>query len=122
MRPAHDVTLPRSNSANTLSGKFRVSPSSIRALSVTPREDRLHAHLHSTTHTNLTMFAARTVARAAPRQALARAPVRAPGRNYSSESPKQFAGAEDNEFNRERAHIAQHAAESGELWRKLSLL
>jgi hypothetical protein len=126
MRPAHDVTLPRSNSANTLSGKFRVSPSSIRAPSVTPREDRLHAHLHSTTHTNLTMFAARTVARAAPRQALARAPVRAPARagrrNYSSESPKQFAGAEDNEFNRERAHIAQHAAESGELWRKLSLL
>jgi cytochrome c oxidase subunit 6a len=68
------------------------------------------------------MFAARSFARAAPRQALARAPARAGRRNYSSESPKQFAGAEDNEFNRERAHIAQHAAESGELWRKLSLL
>ena len=46
------------------------------------------------------MFAARSFARAAPRQALARAPARAGRRNYSSESPKQFAGTEDNEFNR----------------------
>ncbi|CAA9965652.1 hypothetical protein CFE70_008632 [Pyrenophora teres f. teres 0-1] len=67
------------------------------------------------------MFAARNFARSAPRQAIARAPARAGRRTYSSESPKQFAGAEDNEFNRERAHIAQHAAESGELWRKLTI-
>jgi len=67
------------------------------------------------------MFAARSFARAAPRQALARAPARAGRRNYSSESPKQFAGAEDNEFNRERARIQEHGGESGEFWRKLSL-
>ena len=67
------------------------------------------------------MFAARSFARAAPRQALARAPARAGRRNYSSESPKQFAGAEDNEFNRERARIAEHAYESGEFWRKLTI-
>ena len=67
------------------------------------------------------MFAARTAFRAAPRQALARAPARAGRRNYSSESPKQFAGAEDNEFNRERARIQEHGGESGEFWRKLSL-
>jgi cytochrome c oxidase subunit 6a len=67
------------------------------------------------------MFAARTVARSTPRMALPRAPARVGRRNYSSESPKQFAGAEDNEFNRERAHIAQHGGESGEFWRKLSL-
>ncbi|KAF2653969.1 COX6A-domain-containing protein [Lophiostoma macrostomum CBS 122681] len=63
------------------------------------------------------MFAQRILARTAPRMALRRAPVRA--RNYSSESPKQFAGAEDNEFNRERAAIQAHAAESGEFWLKL---
>ena len=66
------------------------------------------------------MLAQRTLLRASQRMApVARAPLRR--RMYSSESPKQFAGAEDNEFNRERAHIAQHAAESGEFWRKLSL-
>ena len=57
------------------------------------------------------MFAQRAIARARPQLGLARAPIRR--RMYSSESPKQFAGAEDNEFNRERARIAEHAAESG---------
>ncbi|KAF2279555.1 COX6A-domain-containing protein [Westerdykella ornata] len=64
------------------------------------------------------MLAQRTLACAAPRMAFARAPLRR--RNYSSET-KQFAGAEDNEFNRERAHIQEHAAESGEFWRKLCI-
>jgi cytochrome c oxidase subunit 6a len=67
------------------------------------------------------MFAQRVIARSTPRMAISRAPLRAGRRNYSSESPKQFAGAEDNEFNRERARIAEHGAESGEFWRKLSL-
>jgi cytochrome c oxidase subunit 6a len=67
------------------------------------------------------MFVQRVLARQTPRMALARAPARAGRRNYSSESPKQFAGAEDNEFNRERARIAEHGGESGEFWRKLSL-
>jgi cytochrome c oxidase subunit 6a len=73
------------------------------------------------------MFAQRVFARsAAPRMALrtqrAATPLRAAGkRNYSSESPKEFVGAEDNEFNRERARIAEHAYESGEFWRKLTL-
>ena len=71
------------------------------------------------------MFAQRVLARNAPRMALrtqrAATPLRAGKRNYSSESPKQFAGAEDNEFNRERARIAEHAYESGEFWRKLTL-
>ncbi|KAF2245127.1 COX6A-domain-containing protein [Trematosphaeria pertusa] len=65
------------------------------------------------------MFAQRALVRASPRLRLARAPLRR--RMYSSESPKQFAGAEDNEFNRERARIQEHAAESGEFWRKLTL-
>ena len=72
------------------------------------------------------MFAQRILARSAPRMALRAqraTPLRAgrTTRNYSSESPKQFAGAEDNEFNRERARIAEHAYESGEFWRKLTL-
>ncbi|KAF2625952.1 COX6A-domain-containing protein [Macroventuria anomochaeta] len=67
------------------------------------------------------MFAARVAARQTPRMALARAPARAGRRNYSSESPKQFAGTEDNEFNRERARIQEHGGESGEFWRKLSI-
>ena len=67
------------------------------------------------------MFAQRIIARSSPRMALARAPLRTSRRTYSSEAPKQFAGAEDNEFNRERARIAEHAAESGEFWRKLTL-
>jgi len=56
------------------------------------------------------MFTSRALvrSRALP---LARAPLRR--RMYSSESPKQFAGAEDNEFNRERARVQAHAAESG---------
>jgi cytochrome c oxidase subunit 6a len=66
------------------------------------------------------MFARRVLARTTPRTAL-RTPLRASRRNYSSESPKQFSGAEDNEFNRERARIAEHAYESGEFWRKLTL-
>lgn len=58
------------------------------------------------------MLAQRTLFRASQRMApVARAPLRR--RMYSSESPKQFAGAEDNEFNRERARIAEHAEESG---------
>ncbi|PSN70058.1 mitochondrial cytochrome c oxidase subunit VIa [Corynespora cassiicola Philippines] len=65
------------------------------------------------------MLAQRMLARSSQRLGLARAPLRR--RMYSSESPKQFAGAEDNEFNRERARIAEHAAESGEFWRKLSI-
>lgn len=67
------------------------------------------------------MFAQRTLARSTQRMALARAPARAGRRTYSSEPTKTFAGAEDNEFNRERARIGAHAEESGELWRKLSL-
>jgi cytochrome c oxidase subunit 6a len=67
------------------------------------------------------MFAQRTLARSSPRMALPRAPVRASRRNYSSQAPKEFAGAEDNEFNRERARIQEHGGESGEFWRKLSL-
>ena len=57
------------------------------------------------------MYAQRTLLRAGQRLAPVRAPLRR--RMYSSESPKQFAGAEDNEFNRERARIQEHAAESG---------
>ncbi|KAF2034415.1 COX6A-domain-containing protein [Setomelanomma holmii] len=72
------------------------------------------------------MLAQRMLARSAPRMALRAqraTPLRASRttRNYSSESPKEFAGAEDNEFNRERARIAEHAYESGEFWRKLTL-
>jgi cytochrome c oxidase subunit 6a len=72
------------------------------------------------------MFAQRILARSTPRMALRTqraAPLRTgrTSRNYSSENPKQFYGAEDNEFNRERARIAEHAAESGEFWRKLTL-
>ncbi|KAF2643445.1 mitochondrial cytochrome c oxidase subunit VIa [Massarina eburnea CBS 473.64] len=65
------------------------------------------------------MFAQRAFVRSTPRFGLVRAPIRR--RPYSSEPPKQFVGAEDNEFNRERARIEVHAAESGELWRKLSI-
>ncbi|KAF2021732.1 COX6A-domain-containing protein [Aaosphaeria arxii CBS 175.79] len=65
------------------------------------------------------MFAQRMMFRSSQRFGVARSALRR--RNYSSESPKQFAGAEDNEFNRERAKIAEHAGESGEFWRKLTL-
>jgi hypothetical protein len=65
---------------------------------------------HSTT---AKMFAQRALARSTPRLGqVARAPARQT-RKYSSESPKRFAGGEDNEFNRERARIQEHAAESG---------
>lgn len=67
------------------------------------------------------MIAQRIAARSTPRVALARAPLRATRRTYSSESPKQFTGAENNEFNLERARIAEHAGESGDFWRKLSI-
>lgn len=56
------------------------------------------------------MLAQRAFIRSSQRLSSARAPVR---RNYSSEPPKQFVGAEDNEFNRERARQEAHAAESG---------
>ncbi|KAF2176174.1 COX6A-domain-containing protein [Zopfia rhizophila CBS 207.26] len=65
------------------------------------------------------MFAQRVLYRSTQRLGLARTAIRR--RMYSSEAPKQFTGAEDNEFNRERARIKAHAAESGETWRKLSL-
>ncbi|QDS68476.1 hypothetical protein FKW77_010843 [Venturia effusa] len=48
-----------------------------------------------------------------------RTPLRLPKR-YSS-TQHSFTGAEDNAFNRERAAVKQHAAESSDLWRKLSL-
>ncbi|KAF2709813.1 COX6A-domain-containing protein, partial [Pleomassaria siparia CBS 279.74] len=63
------------------------------------------------------MFAPRVLARTTPRVALARAPLRL-RRPYSSETTKLY-GAEDNEFNRERARMNDHAGESGEFWRKL---
>jgi len=67
------------------------------------------------------MLAQRMLARSTPRMALRTSRAARPTRNYSSETPKRFAGTEDNEFNRERARIAEHAYESGEFWRKLSL-
>ncbi|KAF2205109.1 COX6A-domain-containing protein [Delitschia confertaspora ATCC 74209] len=68
------------------------------------------------------MFGQRVLFRSAQRfgaSPVARNAVRR--QKYSSEAGKQFTGAEDNEFNRERARIQEHAAESGELWRKLSI-
>jgi cytochrome c oxidase subunit 6a len=60
------------------------------------------------------MFAQRALARATPRFAPAiRGPLRSSRRNNSSENWRRFTGAEDNEFNRERAHIEEHAGESG---------
>ena len=56
------------------------------------------------------MIAQRAIIRSSQRFGLARAPIRR--RPYSSEAPK-FAGAEDNEFNRERARIEAHAPGSG---------
>jgi len=67
------------------------------------------------------MFAQRFLIRSTQRMAFGRTPPRAGRRNYSSEAPQEFVGAENNEFNRERARIAAHGAESGELWRKLSI-
>ncbi|KAF2867179.1 putative cytochrome c oxidase subunit VIa [Massariosphaeria phaeospora] len=65
------------------------------------------------------MFAQRAIARSSTRLGLARVPLRP--RPYSSETPRQFAGTEDNEFNRERARIEVHGGESGEYWRKLTV-
>ncbi|TLD25720.1 cytochrome c oxidase subunit VIa [Venturia nashicola] len=48
-----------------------------------------------------------------------RAPARLPKRHSSTQH--SFTGAEDNAFNRERAAVKQHAAESSDLWRKLSI-
>nr|AHA91676.1 cytochrome c oxidase subunit VIa [Diplodia sapinea]AHA91686.1 cytochrome c oxidase subunit VIa [Diplodia sapinea] len=47
-----------------------------------------------------------------------RAPVTR--RTYSS-AQGGFEGASENAFNRERAAVKQHAAESSDLWRKLSI-
>lgn len=66
------------------------------------------------------MLAQRALVRSAQRLGRARAPLRR--RPYSSETERQFIGAEDNEFNRERARMNDHAAESGELWWKLTVL
>ncbi|KAF2751949.1 cytochrome c oxidase-like protein subunit VIa [Sporormia fimetaria CBS 119925] len=65
------------------------------------------------------MYSRSIIARAAPRFTPVRAPIRR--RMYSSEPGKRFAGAEDNEFNREREHIKQHAGESGDFWGKLCI-
>ncbi|KAF2735129.1 COX6A-domain-containing protein [Polyplosphaeria fusca] len=65
------------------------------------------------------MLARRLISRPMQRVALARAPLRR--RMYSTESPKQLAGAEDNEFNRERLRIEEHAKESGDFWWKLTV-
>lgn len=56
-------------------------------------------------------------------QRLARAPVARTAfrkRPYSSE-PSGLTGAADNEFNRERLAVKQHATETSDLWRKLSI-
>jgi cytochrome c oxidase subunit 6a len=42
-------------------------------------------------------------------------------RQYSSEGNYGFKGAEDNAFNRERAAVKEHAAQTSDLWRKLSI-
>ncbi|KAK8151744.1 putative cytochrome c oxidase subunit VIa [Phyllosticta citrichinensis] len=62
------------------------------------------------------MFPQRAIARASP---LLRAAFRRP---YSAQTGESgFTGAADNAFNRERAAVKHHAAESSELWRKLSI-
>jgi hypothetical protein len=88
----------------------KLHPDPVRSTSNTtiPLADDL---LPSIASIHSAMLAQRALLRARPQLALARAPVRR--RMYSSETPKQFAGAEDNEFNRERARIAEHAGESG---------
>lgn len=89
----------------------KLRPQSIRSTSPRSHTTPDNDPLHSIASADTAMFAQRALMRARPQLGLARAPVRR--RMYSSESPKQFAGAEDNEFNRERARIAEHAAESG---------
>jgi len=59
------------------------------------------------------MLAQRLFARSAQRLGASPIARNAARRNYSSETGKQFTGAEDNAFNRERAHIKEHAAQSG---------
>lgn len=111
-------TKPHKRAKQRGSSSFRSHHTSELSSPATPNT---RSHAPVSTPPPPTMFAARAAARQTPRMALARAPARAGRRNYSSESPKQFAGAEDNEFNRERARIAEHGGESGEFWRKLSL-
>ena len=117
-RPAADKRKRHKRAKKCGSSSFRSHHTSELSSHATAQH-RFHAPI--STPPPPTMFAARTAARQAPRMALGRAPARAGRRNYSSESPKQFAGAEDNEFNRERARIQEHGGESGEFWRKLSL-
>jgi hypothetical protein len=69
-------------------------------------------NLHSTTpvpRTNNTMLPQRALVRSAQRFS-ARTPARLPKRHSSTEHT--FTGAEDNAFNRERAAVKQHAADS----------
>ncbi|KZF20495.1 putative cytochrome c oxidase subunit VIa [Xylona heveae TC161] len=67
------------------------------------------------------MFPQRTLLRASQRagQQL-RAPVMRSTIQRRFESTS-FRGPQDNAFNRERAAVKQHAAQSSELWRKLSI-
>ncbi|ORY11535.1 cytochrome c oxidase subunit VIa-domain-containing protein [Clohesyomyces aquaticus] len=65
------------------------------------------------------MYAQRVFFRSTQRLGTARTALRR--RLYSSETKQTFVGAEDNEFNRERARVQEHAAASGELWRKLTI-
>ncbi|KAF1811075.1 putative cytochrome c oxidase subunit VIa [Eremomyces bilateralis CBS 781.70] len=58
---------------------------------------------------------ARAVARSTRQPA-----VRSAGRRQYSGAQK-FEGAQDNAFNRERAAVKQHASETTDLWRKLSI-
>ncbi|KAF2397502.1 cytochrome c oxidase subunit VIa [Trichodelitschia bisporula] len=46
--------------------------------------------------------------------------IRSGNRTYSS-AETNLHGAQDNAFNRERAAVKQHAADSSGLWRKLSI-
>ncbi|CAI6335827.1 unnamed protein product [Periconia digitata] len=94
--------------------------SNLTPLPAPPIHDSNRYTLHSICTTTAEMFAPRTLLRSSQRLALARPPVRSV-RFYSSESPRKFSGAEDNDFNRERAEHEAHAGESGELWRKLSI-
>ncbi|KAF2146217.1 uncharacterized protein K452DRAFT_219342 [Aplosporella prunicola CBS 121167] len=68
------------------------------------------------------MLPQRTLARSAQ---LLRAPATrsALRRPYSTQGAGEsgFQGAADNAFNRERAAVKQHAAETSDLWRKLSI-
>jgi len=65
------------------------------------------------------MLPQRALLRSAQRLSPRTPTIRAPRRPYSSETGLH--GAEDNAFNRERAAVKHHAAESSDLWRKLSI-